>query len=156
MTNFDQIDYSPSLEINKWEDRRRKLNFGEKMHVMFLAYLRGIGTLVINDRRPTFLRGLDIGVREVEAGIKVGSSLMTLGTITASTDGNLILEPIIFFKDRLTFAVTLKEVINGLEEKRNLWAVLSLIGVVYMGRRIYKYHKKYNLIRLIKRIMKME
>ena len=62
--SYDQINYGPALEINKWENKRRSLNLTEKLHVLMLAYLRGIGTLVINnEQRPTFLRGIEIGTR---------------------------------------------------------------------------------------------
>jgi hypothetical protein len=53
-----------------------------------LSYFRAIGTLVITDRgRPGFLRGIDVGTREVETGLKVGASIMALGTIGINSDG---------------------------------------------------------------------
>ncbi len=53
-----------------------------------LSYLRALGTLVVTDRgRPSFLRGIDVGTREVETGLKVGASILALGTIGISLDG---------------------------------------------------------------------
>lgn len=34
-----------------------------------------------------YLRGIQIGKREVEAGLKVGASISVLGTVTLSLDG---------------------------------------------------------------------
>lgn len=86
--NFDNADYSHMLEITKWEARRRRLTISEKLQVLMLTYFRAIGTLVVADRgRPTFLRGIDIGTREIETGLKVGASIMALGTIGINLDG---------------------------------------------------------------------
>ncbi len=53
-----------------------------------LTYFRALGTLVISDtNRPGYFRGLDVGTREVETGVKVGASLMALGTIGLTMDG---------------------------------------------------------------------
>ena len=53
-----------------------------------LSYLRALGTLVVTDRgRPSFLRGIDVGTREVETGLKVGASILALGTIGITLDG---------------------------------------------------------------------
>lgn len=57
-----------------------------------LTYFRALGTLIVADRgRPTFLRGIDIGTREVETGLKVGASIMALGTIGVSLEGEVFL-----------------------------------------------------------------
>jgi hypothetical protein len=34
-----------------------------------------------------YLRGIEIGKREVEAGLKVGASISVLGTVSLSLDG---------------------------------------------------------------------
>lgn len=39
----------------------------------------------------TFLRGIEVGTREVEAGIKIGASLTVLGTLGITTDGILFI-----------------------------------------------------------------
>lgn len=77
--------------------------------------------------------------------MKVGSSIMALGSIMVDTNGNLSFEPSIFFQERLSFVVNLKEFIGNMEDKRNFWAIIGLLGSLYVSRRIYRYHKKHNL-----------
>jgi hypothetical protein len=49
-----------------------------------------------------YIRGIEIGKREVEAGIKVGASISVLGSIGFTVDGDMILEVQKIFKDRLS------------------------------------------------------
>ena len=111
-----------------------------------------MGTLVINDNKSTFLKGLEIGTREIEAGIKVGSSIMALGSIVIDSSGKLQFSPSIFFQERLSFVVNLKEFIHNMEEKRNFWAIIGLLGSLYLSRRIYRYHKKHNLKKMFRQL----
>ena len=56
---WDSIDYSPLLEITKWEEKKKKLTFTEKLQTLILTYFRSIGTLVVRDKsRSNFMRGL--------------------------------------------------------------------------------------------------
>lgn len=53
-----------------------------------LSYFRAVGTLIISDKgRPGYLRGIDVGTREIETGLKVGGSILALGTIGISVEG---------------------------------------------------------------------
>ena len=49
--------------------------------------------------------------------------------------------------------MSLNEVIRVLEEKRNIWGLLFLLGSLYLGRRAYKYHKKHNLKQLVRNLL---
>jgi hypothetical protein len=76
------------LEITRWDNRKRRLNISEKIQVLMLTYFRALGTLVIPERnRPGYLRGIDVGTREVETGLKVGASIMALGAIGVNLNG---------------------------------------------------------------------
>ena len=89
---WDRIDYSPLLEIIKWEEKKKKLTFTEKLQTLIFTYFRSIGTLVVTDKsRSGFMRGLEVGTREVETGVKIGSSIMALGSIGVTTEGILFL-----------------------------------------------------------------
>ena len=105
--NIDKIDFSSALDIFRWENNRRSLNLYENLTVFFLAALRGVATVGIKDPNVTFLRGIEVGTREVEAGIKIGASLTVLGTLGVTTDGVIFIEPSSIFKERLTFLLTL-------------------------------------------------
>jgi hypothetical protein len=62
------------------------------------------------------------------------------------------MEPHLLFKDRLTIVANLKDVVTSYEDSRNFWLVVFLLGAVYVGRRIYKYNKKNNLVSKAKRL----
>lgn len=84
---YDQADYQRILEITRWENQKRKLTWTENFQSLILTVFRGIGTLVYADDRENVIKGIHIGHREVESGIKVGGSIMTLGTIGFTVDG---------------------------------------------------------------------
>ena len=65
--------------------------------------IRGAATVAVKDPNVTFLRGIDVGTREVEAGIKIGASLTILGSIGITTEGILFVEPSAIFKERFSF-----------------------------------------------------
>lgn len=66
------------------------------------------------------------------------------------------MEPHLLFKDRLTIIANLTDVVSSYEDSRNFWLVVFLLGAVYVGRRIYKYNKKNDLISKIKRLWNKE
>lgn len=68
------------------------------------SYWRAIGVLAFTDKRSSLIRGIHIGEREIECGIRVGSSIMALGTIGVTVDGKFFIEPQVLFRDRLSFA----------------------------------------------------
>ena len=70
---------------------------------------------------------------------------MALGTIKLSMDGTLALEPQYFFKDRLSIITNLKEVAQHYDEARNFWAIVFILGAIYVGRRAYKYNKQHGI-----------
>jgi hypothetical protein len=44
--------------------------------------VRAVASLIIGDRkRPAIIRGVNVGTRDVECGLKVGTSIMAIGTI---------------------------------------------------------------------------
>jgi hypothetical protein len=85
--NVDKIDFSSALDIFKWENKKRSLTLFENLTAFLLSALRGIAAVGIKDPNVTFLRGIEIGTREVESGIKIGASLTVLGTLGVTTDG---------------------------------------------------------------------
>jgi len=145
--NIDKIDFSPALDIIRWENKRRDLTVFENLTAFFMAVLRGVVVVGVRDRDVTFLRGIEIGEREVETGIKIGASLTVLGTLGVTTEGSLFIEPSALFKERFTFLHEINEKLEDLTSKRNLWLGAFVIGAIYVGRRAYKYFKnrKYEL-----------
>ena len=57
----------------------------------------------------------------------------------------MILEVHKIFKDRLSEIEGLKDQVDNLIAKRNLWLLGSVLGGIYLGRRAYKYIKKNNI-----------
>lgn len=140
--NIDKIDFSPALEILKWENKRRDLTVFENLTALFLAVLRGAALISVKDRDLTFLRGIEIGKREVDTGIRIGGSLTVLGTLGVTMDGVLFVEASAIFKERFTFLHELREKLDELTSKRNLWFGAFVVGGIYLGRKAYKYFNK--------------
>ena len=85
LKNFDQKDYSKALEIMNWKENKSSLTLAEHINVILLGFLR---TILMADRQDaSFIRGVEVGKREVEAGIKVGASISVLGSIGFTVDG---------------------------------------------------------------------
>ena len=47
--------------------------------------------LVVDGKNSDAIRGVDVGKRHVEAGIKIGASISVLGSISFNVDGDMIL-----------------------------------------------------------------
>lgn len=77
--------------------------------------------------------------------MKVGASISILGGIGFTVDGEMILEVHQIFKDRLSEIQGLNEQIESLMKKRNFWLLGSVLGCIYLGRRVYKYIKEKNI-----------
>ncbi len=56
--NVDKIDFSPALDIIRWENKKRDLTLFENLTAFFLAALRGVATVGVKDQNVTFLRGI--------------------------------------------------------------------------------------------------
>ena len=63
MKNVDKIDFSPALDVFKWETKKRDLTLFENLTAFFLSLLRGVATIGVKDQNVTFLRGIDVGTR---------------------------------------------------------------------------------------------
>ena len=81
------MSFERALEITRWENMKRRLNLTEKVQTLIYSYFRSVGALAFRDNRSALIKGLNIGHREVESGIKVGTSLMALGTIGMTAEG---------------------------------------------------------------------
>ena len=92
-----------------------------------------------------YLRGIEVGKRHVESGIKIGATVTILGTLSVSLDGDNLIEVQSIFKDRLSEINNLKEELEGLIKQRNIWLLGSVGGAIYLGRRAYKYIKKHDI-----------
>ena len=74
--------------------------------------------------------------------MKIGASISVLGTVGFTVDGELFVETHEIFKDRLSEITKLKDEINTLISKRNIWLGGSVLGTIYLARRAYEYIKK--------------
>jgi hypothetical protein len=59
----------------------------EHINVILLGILRALVMIGSEGKDGDYLRGIEIGKREVEAGLKVGASISVLGTVSLSLDG---------------------------------------------------------------------
>ena len=48
-------------------------------------------------------------------------------------------------KDRLSYLLELKDDLNGLINKRNIYVLATVVGGIYLGRRAYKYWRKHGI-----------
>lgn len=76
---------------------------------------------------------------------------MALGTIGITTNGEVFLEPNILFKDRLSIIANISSLGEKDETIRNFWVIIAILGSIYIGRRIFKYQKKHDLIAKVKK-----
>lgn len=114
----------------------------EHINVIFLGLLRALVMIGSEGKDGQYLRGIQIGKRDVEAGLKVGASISVLGTISLTLDGQFTIDAERIFKDRLTELTILRDQIDSLIQKRNLWFLGSVVGTIYLGRRAFKYCKQ--------------
>ena len=78
----------------------------EHINVLLLSIFRAI--VSYGDKDGSYIRGLEVGKREVEAGLRVGASVSVLGTLTFTIDGESLVEVQEIFKDRLSRISELK------------------------------------------------
>lgn len=86
-----------------------------------------------------------MGKRDVEAGLKVGASISVLGSIGFTVDGEMMVEVQQIFKDRLSEMSDIREQVDSLISSRNMWLLGSVLGSIYLGRRVFKYIKKHDI-----------
>ena len=53
-------------------------------------------------QNASFIRGVEVGKRDVDAGIRLGASMSVLGSIGFTVDGEMVLEVHKILKDRLS------------------------------------------------------
>jgi hypothetical protein len=63
--NFDQKDYSKAVEVLKWEEKKRDLSLVEHINAILLGMLRALAMLGSDGKEGTFIRGIDVGERNV-------------------------------------------------------------------------------------------
>lgn len=142
LKNFDKKDYSRVMEILSWEEKKKDLTLAEHINIILLGILRALVMAGSEGKDGGYIRGIETGKREVEAGLKIGASISVLGGIGFTIDGDMILEVHQIFKDRLSEIEGIKEQVESLVKKRNIWLLGSVLGSIYLGRRAYKYIKE--------------
>ena len=85
LKNFDQKDYSKALEILEWKEEKRSLDLVEHINIILLGFLRAV--IMADNKDAGYIRGVEIGKRNVEAGLKIGASVSVLGSIGFTIDG---------------------------------------------------------------------
>lgn len=75
------------MEVLKWEEKKRDLSLVEHINVVLLGLLRALAMLGSDGKEGNYIRGLEVGERSVEAGIKIGATISVLGTVGFTTDG---------------------------------------------------------------------
>lgn len=86
------------MEILTWQENKRSLTLPEHINVIFLSLLRALVMIGSEGKDGGYIRGLEVGKRDVEAGIKMGVSISVLGSIGFTIDGDMCIEVSKIFK----------------------------------------------------------
>lgn len=90
------------MQIIKWEEKRRSLDIIEHITAFFLSIIEALVTIGSERRQAPHIKGIQVGKRDVEVGVKIGVTATILGTIGITTEGEYFIEPNQIFKDRLS------------------------------------------------------
>jgi hypothetical protein len=107
INGFDQSNYERVIEVLNWDEDRRCLTIFEHIKVLLLSVIRALSLFGPSREDGSAIRGLEIGVRKIDAGVKIGAAISVLGTISLSSDGKFSIDPSAIFKDRLSYACEL-------------------------------------------------
>jgi len=143
---LDRVDLSNALDLINWENKFRKLTVVEYILVVLASALGSfLNIFTMKHSEHKNIKGIDIGHREVDAGIQIGASLTVLGNVGLTIDGKIFVQPTFVFKDCFSFLVDLSENVDELYFKRKIWIGVMIGSMGYLGWKFYKYGKKNRL-----------
>lgn len=138
--NNEEPNYDAALELISSKDELRDLNFVEKFLVFvcmlwdYMSFLQG----------GSGLRGIKIGVREKELGIKIENFLTVYGEVIYNFEKQTlrIESPEYFLKNKTTLLEFLKDYISSCKTARFISGLVGVICLGIVGYRIYQKNKR--------------
>ncbi|CAK89827.1 unnamed protein product (macronuclear) [Paramecium tetraurelia] len=147
----DDTDVSAALMSFGFKDEKRSLSFAEHIGnyatIFYSSIFRVFGPIALTQVlfRDSSFKGVHIGYRDNEFGIKADGLLSVLGQAVYNTDTKKIT-----IENPLALTLSKNNYIYQLEKKLqengvaiNFWLVLTFLSGLYVSRRIYLYNKKH-------------
>jgi len=133
-------NYEDALELIASKDEIRDLNFIEK----FLAFVCMLWDYMSFLQGGSGLRGIRIGVREKEVGIKIESFLTVYGEVIYNFDKQQlrIENPEYFLKNKTSLLDTLKEYISSCKTARFISGFIGFLCLGILGYRFYQKRRR--------------
>lgn len=140
--NFeDGPNCQAALEVIAVKEELRPLTFLEKMMVFICMALDYLSFLDGGSK----IRGIKIGIREKELGIKIDSFLTVFGEVIYNFEKQTlrIESPEYFLKSKSNLLEILRENISECQTKRIIFAIIGLACLGIIGYRLYQKHREH-------------
>ena len=127
-------------------EEKRPMMPHEFVFMLGVLSAKFIAQLFFRNVDVSSFRGVSIGIRDGEVGIKVGSGIAVIGEVVYNlADKSLhISKPELILNERLSYLAELKKEVEALVHNRNVWGVIAVVSSLYLGRQIFKYLRKMN------------
>lgn len=132
----EEADFRLALEILETKEEERKLNIVEKFFVFVLM----VFDIASRIEGSLGFRGIKVGVRETEIGIKLDSFLTVFGEVIYNFEKKTIRieNPEYLLKNKRDLLESLKDYISSCKTSRFLWGFLGITCLSILGYRIYR------------------
>ncbi|CAD8080662.1 unnamed protein product [Paramecium primaurelia] len=163
----DETDITTALMSFGFKDEKRSLSFAEHIGnyatIFYSSLFRILGPAALIQVlfRDGSFRGVHIGYRDNEFGIKTDGFLSVLGQAVYNTETKKITieNPLALTLSKSNFIYQLEKKLqeNGVAFK--FWCTLSFLSGLYISRRVFLFHKKHpkilkKVIALFKKLFK--
>jgi len=118
----------------------------EFLFTLGVLSVKFIAQLFFKNIDVSTFRGISVGVRDSEVGIKIGSGVAVIGEVIYNFASNTLRidKPELILNERLSYLTELHKELDGLIYNRNVWTVVAVISSLYLGRQVFKYLRKMN------------
>lgn len=146
VSNYDRINYEKALDILRYTEERRGMMLHEFLFTLGVLSVKFIAQLFFKNIDVSTFRGISVGVRDSEVGIKIGSGVAVIGEVIYNFASNTLRidKPELILNERLSYLTELHKELDGLIYNLNVWTVVAVISSLYLGRQVFKYLRKMN------------
>ncbi|CAD8093800.1 unnamed protein product [Paramecium sonneborni] len=147
----DEVDISTALISFGFKDQKRSLSIAEHIGnfatILYSSLFRILGpaSLIQVLFRDGSFKGVHIGYRDNEFGIKAEGLLSVLGQAVYDTETKKIkiINPLALTLSKNNYIYQLEKKLQENGVAINFWLIISFLSGLYISRRVYVYNKKH-------------
>lgn len=120
----------------------------EFLFTLMVLSAKFVAQLFFKNLDVSSFRGISVGIRDSEVGIKIGSGIAVIGQVVYNLrDKTMRIDsPELILNERLSYLSDLKGQLDAALHNRNVWIVVGVVTGLYVARQTFKYLRKMNYL----------